>query len=64
MRELKVVQEKQPDGTINHLSESGCPLGICVVTGIVEALPDKCDNLVVKFGGWYCTKEPCQGDQD
>lgn len=64
MHELEMAQEPQPDGTINHVSKDGCPLGVCVVMGIREGLPDPCPHLFVKLNSWHCDREPCLSGVD
>ena len=66
MRPITLHQHTQPDGSIYHETDSGCPLGPCVVVSPAAEVPETCCHL--RCGGvddqerlqWRCTKTPCR----
>jgi len=66
---MRVIQDKQPDGTIHHMPEHDCPLGIspcAIVTKEGMCLDSMCDYLQSGNGdeaisGQKCTHPPCRG---
>jgi hypothetical protein len=45
MRILNLIEEKQPDGSIHHISGLGCPLEPCVDVKKEGMVPVLCDCL-------------------
>lgn len=64
MRKLRLIQEKQLDGTVQHLSDEPCSMGpCCAVTGIEQMIPFKCEFLdavvppETEVLSWHCSKD-------
>lgn len=66
MRPIALRQHTQPDGSVYHETDSGCPLGTCVVVSPAAEVPETCCHL--HCGGvddqerlqWRCSKVPCR----
>lgn len=69
MRPIRLVNERQADGSTNHVSDTGCSFGPCT-TCQKEGLPEICDCLHSEYDSvneklaWLCSKDEYMGGVD
>jgi len=69
MRPIKLINEKQADGTMCHAIIEGCSFGYCT-SGRGDGVPEVCDYLHSQYDvekeelSWLCDKPTCLSGVD